>query len=258
MDEPEMSGRERRLMAAAEWDGSVYLTVDLEPTEPENGGLFRRIDGTEPRWERVTGWKWSTPNPDTARPWFGMRGLTAIDDTLLGAREQPGTVDRVDPGASAGKQVTTDYDVRSGLLDAWDADAGNRGGMSIIAYNDMVPIQHPASGEPAVLIPLGTRHPQGGRLRNTNELGASAWYLVRYDEGDYGLGRVFDPDHPLPNRGNGGLRATRTIRPSPFPEEEGRVWYFAGFDAFGGPSHLNTAWVYKGVLPKEYTQESQP
>jgi hypothetical protein len=51
---------------------------------------------------------------------------------------------------------------------------------------------------------------------------------------------VFDPDHPLPNRASGGLRATRTIRPSPFPEEKGRVWYFAGFDAFGGPSHLNT------------------
>jgi hypothetical protein len=86
-------------------------------------------------------------------------------------------------------------------------------------------------------------------MRQPNELGASAWYLVRYGPAEYGLGRVFDPAHPIPNRESGGLRATRTIRPSPFPEEAGRVWYFAGFDAFGGPSHLNTAWIYRGELP---------
>lgn len=237
-------------MAAAEWDGCVYLTVDLEPTQPENGGLFRRIDGPAPSWERVAGWKWSTPNPDTARPWFGMRGLTNIGDSLLGAREQPGTIDLVLPDAPQGEQVTLDYDVRSALIDAWPSPGG-QGGMTIIAYNDMVPITHPQTGEPAVLIPLGTRHPDGGRMYggNTNELGASAWYLVRYGKGNYGIGQISDPDHPIPNPSSGGLRATRTIRPSPFPGEQGRVWYFGGFDAFGGPSHLNTGWVYRGELP---------
>jgi hypothetical protein len=101
------------------------------------------------------------------------------------------------------------------------------------------------------LISLGTRHAKGGRLRGPNRLGASAWYLVRYGKDDYGLGRVFDPAHPIPNRESGGLRATRTIRPSPFPEEADRVWYFAGFDAFGGPSHLHTAWVYRAELPQK-------
>ena len=120
--------------------------------------------------------------------------------------------------------------------------------MALIAYNDMLPVTHPVTGGLVHLIPLGTRHPKGGRFRDPNELGASAWYLVRYGEGDYGLGRVFDPSRPIPNRRSGGLRATRTIRASPFPEEAGRAWYFAGFDAFGGPSHLNTAWIYRGLV----------
>lgn|GEM_PF-3918860 len=250
VDEPEIAGRERRLMAMAELDGTFYLTVDLEPTEPENGGLFRRIDGPEPKWERVSGWKWSTPNPDTPRPWFGLRGLTNVDGVLLGAREQPGTMDRIDPGAE-GDKVIVDYDVRSGWLDAWPFPPESGGPMTIIAYNDMVPARHPTTGDSIALIPLGTRHPEGGRMYGggTNELGASAWYLVRYGEGDYGIGQISDPAHPIPNRSSGGLRATRTIRPSPFPEEQGRVWYFGGFDAFGGPSHLHTGWVYRGELP---------
>ncbi len=240
--EPEWSGRKRRFMAAAQAEGEVFLTVDLEPTQPENGGLFRRVDGPAPKWERLTGWTWSHPNPETPRPWFGMRGLTALSDgTLLGAREHPGAIDRIDPRRPSGKRRTTEYDVRSALLDLWNVPEGTRRGMALIAYNDMLPVIHPETGRPVHLISLGTRHAEGGILRNPNELGASAWYLVRYGEGDYGLGRVFDPAHPLPNRESGGLRATRTIRPSPFPEEAGRVWYFAGFDAFGGPSHLNTA-----------------
>jgi hypothetical protein len=253
-NEPELSGRERRLMAMAELGGALYLTVDLEPTEPENGGLFRRIDGLEPRWERVAGWTWSTPNPDTPRPWFGLRGLTNVDGVLLGAREQPGTMDRIYPEAE-GEKVVVDYDVRSGLLDTWPFTPKSGGAMTIIAYNDMFPARHPQTGGSIALIPLGTRHPQGGRMYgDTNELGASAWYLVRYGEGDYGIGRIFDPAHPIPNRSSGGLRATRTIRPSPFPEETGRVWYFGGFDAFGGPSHLNTGWVYRGELADKEIQ----
>ena len=246
---PEWAGRKRRFMAAAEAGESVYVTVDLEPTTPENGGLFRRIDGPQPTWERVTGWKWSHPNPDIQRPWFGMRGLTALPDgTLLGAREHPGAIDRIDPRLPVGKRLVTEFDVRSALMDLWKIPDGGRGGMALIAYNDMLPIQHPVTGKLVHLIALGTRHPRGGAFRYPNELGASAWYLVRYGQADYGLGRVFDPAHPIPNRESGGLRATRTIRPSPFPDEAGRVWYFAGFDAFGGPSHLNTAWVYRGEL----------
>ena len=109
---PEWAGRQRRFMAAAEVDGSIYITVDLEPTEPENGGLFRRLDGPDPKWERVTGWKWSHPNPDTPRPWFGMRGLTAVPNgNLLGAREHPGAIDRIDPSQPSGQRRVVEFDV---------------------------------------------------------------------------------------------------------------------------------------------------
>ncbi|MEM8953837.1 MAG: sulfatase-like hydrolase/transferase [Verrucomicrobiota bacterium] len=241
--EPELSGRDRRFMGAAEVDGTVYITIDLEPTNPENGGLFKRIDGENPRWERVTGWQWSHPNPHHLRPWFGMRGLTALGDgTLLGAREHPGAIDRIHPDAPAKERNTVEFDVRSALLDTWDHPPENPGGMAIIAYNDMLPLTHPTTGQETHLISLGTRHPEGGTLRDPNPLGASAWYLVRYNATQYGLGRI-------PHPGDGTLRATRTICASPFPEEKNRVWYFAGFDAFGGPSHLNTAWIARGELP---------
>ncbi|MEM7146797.1 MAG: sulfatase-like hydrolase/transferase [Verrucomicrobiota bacterium] len=241
--EPELSGRERRFMAAAKVDDTVYITIDLEPTNPENGGLFKRIDGENPRWERVTGWQWSHPNPHHLRPWFGMRGLTALGDgTLLGAREHPGAIDRIHPNAPAKKRNTVEFDVRSALLDTWNHPPENPGGMAIIAYNDMLPLTHPTTGQETHLISLGTRHPEGGTLRDPNPLGASAWYLVRYNATQYGLGRI-------PHPGDGTLRATRTICASPFPEEKNRVWYFAGFDAFGGPSHLNTAWIARGEMP---------
>jgi hypothetical protein len=45
----------------------------------------------------------------------------------------------------------------------------------------------------------------------------------------------------------GGLRAVRTIIESPFAEERGKVWYFAGHGAERKLLH-NTAWIYKGTL----------
>jgi hypothetical protein len=232
-------------MAGAELDGAVYLTVDLEATQPDNGGLFRRIDGPEPRWERVTGWKWSYPDPDRAsRPWFGMRGLTAFEGQLFGARENPGTIDRLIPAAPPGERVITDYDVRSALLEKWPFPEGSGGGTTIIAYNDMLPARHPGTGQDVLISGIWAGHPERG-----SEVANSSWYLVRYGPGDFGLGRIFDPARPLPNAASGGLRGCRTIRPSPFPEEAGRVWYFGGFDAAGGPTHLHTGWVYRGELP---------
>jgi hypothetical protein len=47
-------------------------------------------------------------------------------------------------------------------------------------------------------------------------------------------------------------RGCRSIRPSPFPEESGCVWYFCGFDqnAAGGIGATGpTAWTYQGTLP---------
>ena len=139
-----MGGSRAAIHGGCRMDGSIYITVDLEPTEPENGGLFRRLDGPDPKWERVTGWKWSHPNPDTPRPWFGMRGLTALPDgNLLGAREHPGAIDRIDPSQPSGQRHVVEFDVRSALMDLWQVPNDGRGGMALIAYNDMLPVRHP-------------------------------------------------------------------------------------------------------------------
>ena len=46
------------------------------------------------------------------------------------------------------------------------------------------------------------------------------------------------------------LAGCRDIEPSPFPGEQGRVFYFCGYDGGAGPSH-NTVWVYKGTIKEK-------
>jgi hypothetical protein len=49
-----------------------------------------------------------------------------------------------------------------------------------------------------------------------------------------------------------GLWAVRTIVPSPFPEECGRVLYLGGADAGNDtPTWHNTAWIYRATRPDE-------
>jgi len=50
-------------------------------------------------------------------------------------------------------------------------------------------------------------------------------------------------------RARGGLRGTRAIVVSPFAEDRARVFYFGGFDAYGGP-HQDTAWIYRAAAPE--------
>lgn len=100
---------------------------------------------------------------------------------------------------------------------------------TLSSYNDMPEIPHPATGRPVRFIGLGLEHPLGYSTQEGN----SAYYLLRHLDATYEWGRVFDPAEPLPNNDadEHGLRATRAVRLSPFPEDAGRVLYFSGFDA---------------------------
>jgi hypothetical protein len=103
----------------------------------------------------------------------------------------------------------------------------------------------PASGG------LPERFKQLDRNGEGNEIGKSSWYLVRYADGQYRYGRIWDENKPLTNS-QYGLRGCRSIRPSPFPEEAGHVWYFCGFDQTGARGAGATgpaAWIYKATLP---------
>jgi len=242
---PELADRRHRFISATDANGDIYVTVPIDDTDSENGGLFKRVDGRQPRWERVGAW----PLPDLipARSTFacGLRGLTtanAPDGThgvLIGAAEDYHTIWRFDP--ADGYRPERELDVRDHFTRLW-GDAPRR--PVIVAYNDMTPAKDPATGKPCHLLGLWVTHPDG----EGSELGNSSWYLVRSAGGAYTHGRIFDPTHPRTGAPY-GLRGCRSILPSPFPEERDRVWYFAGFDQTG-QAWGNHAWIYKGTLSK--------
>jgi hypothetical protein len=147
-----------------------------------------------------------------------------------------------------GHSITEELDIKGFLGDEWNGGA-RLTGPSLSAYNDMPEVIHPGTGKPVNLIGLANEHPAG---RGTPET-SSSYYLVRHRDATYEWGRIFDPAFPLPNPVGDGLRATRAVCLSPFPEDRGRVVFFGGFDAGGGDPNLfhNTAWLYRAELPDE-------
>ncbi|GEM_PF-248066 len=241
-EEPELAGT-GRVMCMAEANGVLYAAAGIHDEDPAMGGLYRRIDGKAPRWERV--WQWPIFRREDANEGEIMRGLTAVPapeggshEVLVGTCNFPGVVYRIDP--EKGHEVATELDIRAYFARSWEVPSLQ--GACLSAYNRLVPAIDPDTGETVHLIGVWVNHPAG---RQT-DLGLSAWYLVRHADGTYAHGRVFAPGAPL-NHAERGLEATRTLEVSPFPEDEGRVLYAGGFDCAKKDSH-NTAWIYRGVL----------
>jgi len=243
-EEPELAGRLARIMSVGRANGDAYLAVDITPDQPKNGGLFRRVDGPQPRWEWLGEWGQRVQHRGVA--W--VRGLTAIPDPanpgkewLLCSREVDGVIEIIDPQRNHEPRV--EFDLRKhfgGLVGARDGQRFT----TLFAYNEMTPAVHPDTGERALLIGGGIMP----GLPGDDARAKGAWYLVRHADGRYGTGQIFDPS-VVPSA-LGGLRSVRTICVSPFPEDAGRVLYFGGFDAAQGP-HRDTAWIYKGTLKEK-------
>jgi len=252
-----------RFLGAAEANGVIHTSLAIDSRKDsqaaENGapiekrcGIFRRIDGSAARWEWVRVKEWfGESGGDVSRVGY-LCGLTAAPDpkdasrqVLLCAIHERGSarIEQLDP--RRGYQAT----VYSNVSDQLDRAFSQRVPVSRIAYNDMTPTTDPATGCAVHLI-SGWFKPAG--REETGELAKSAWYLTVAADGKAQLARVFDPAHPLTDA-EFGLRCTRSIRPSPFPEEAGRVWYFCGFDQTpvsgrGTAAKGDTAWIYKGTL----------
>jgi hypothetical protein len=254
---PELEGLVGNFLCAAEANGVAHFGVAYGPIASnermtserpvKDHGLFRRVDGPNACWEWVPIKEWEDPQqPGRSLRTAQLRGLTAAPDgtgevLLVAWDTRDAVIERIDPRSNY--KTTVELDVRDYFQKAW----GRRVGVSSFAYNDMLPVTHPETGEKAHLIGLWLVHPDG----EGNELGKSSWYLVRYADGTYRYQRIWDEKNPLTNA-QYGLRGCRSIRPSPFPEEAGRVWYFCGFDqtgALGGGARGETAWIYKAVLP---------
>ncbi|MEM9281585.1 MAG: sulfatase-like hydrolase/transferase [Verrucomicrobiota bacterium] len=239
--EPELAGRLARIMSWVVMNNQLYLAVDITPDAPGNGGLFRRVDGPDPKWEWLGEWGSRTSHVGIAwiRGMAAIRGAEGPESRLiLASRETDGVIERVDPSGSPPAR-TVEFDFKRHFKKVLEVSADHQIG-SIIAYNEMTPATHPDTGESVRFLTGGARAFLPGSGQRVD---AEALILVRHEDGSYAT--VLVP----PVAGEASLRAVRTIVASPFPEESGRVWYLGGFDAAQGP-HEDTAWIYRGEVPK--------
>ncbi len=237
----------QRIPSLAEANGELYASLEMDPQKPGSGGVFRRRDGPQPRWEHFAEWEHEGATAETRighKQDRQMRGLSAVPDPshrgremLLGGRTFNGHILRV--GAASEGGVRVEFDTKEYFRRAFGSP---RAQVHQLAANGFLPVIHPDPGERLDLVGLWVAHPDGA----DTEQGNSAWYLVRHADGSYVHGRVWTPDDAVPNKG------VRTICVSPFPQDRGRVLYFGGFDsglATSAEEFGYTAWIYKGTLP---------
>lgn len=241
-------------MGFAEANGDLYASCAVQRAAPEKGGVYRRVDGPEPRWEQV----YRFPEYDAVG--FDdegrmLRGLTAVPDpagggheVLIGFRYFPvPVIERIDP--ARGHAVTVELNLREFFGRAWFG-AGTYAGPIRCAYNGFVPMPGPASGETVHVAGLQIYHPLFPEVPHNG-----SFYLARRRDGTYDWGEIGDPALSVP--AGRSLDATRTICPSPFPEDPaGRVFYFGGYD--GAFVDNRTAWVYRAELPVTRVRKSGP
>ena len=229
-----------RVVAFAKCNRVLYAACGLRRTrEGVTGGLYRRINGPQPRWECVYRWPWPQRRGGADEALL-MRGLTAVPapdgdgEVLLGSRAKPGLIERIDPRSN--HAVTVDLDIRDHFAKTWTLPVYNRAALS--AYNTITTWTDPRSGKQVHLIGVAVVHPTLATTPPHN----GAWYLIRHSAGNYSTGYIYDPAHPLPS--GTSLRGTRALHPSPFDSSV----IFAGGGDIGKQISLNTAWIYRGTL----------
>jgi hypothetical protein len=245
---PELSVKDgRRFLSSATAKGELYVGLMPKHSLRKIGGMYHRIDGINPQWECVYEWKthllsWTS----------GMRGLTAVPDpmggnheVLLGVREIPGVIERIDPFNDY--SVTIELDIREYFESCIGSIEYPKSYIYFIirnslyaAYNDMCVIRNPTNNQSIYLFGVFIRFSDSLLPPNNG-----AWYLIRDENGSYTHGYVYDYDYPVVE--GDWLRAPRTIIKSPFPEEKDACLYFGGYDSGGQPKH-NKAWIYKGIF----------
>jgi acetyl esterase/lipase len=239
--QPELSGMVERPVCAAEANGVVYTQFAVPPDVQlaEAGGLYRRVDGTEPRWERVEVPAWRDPrNPAHTTRTGAMRGLTSIPgpegDSLVFSWKEPNyTIERLTPSRTS-PMPAVEINVFDYLRALWGSEPVDH---LITGYNEFTPARQPDTGEQAHLIGL-LAVPRDRNVRD-----GSSWLLVRRADGSY-----LHTSIPRGETDELGLGGMRSICASPFAEDKGRVFYFGGFDMINIRNPGNHAWIFKGTL----------
>jgi Ca2+-binding EF-hand superfamily protein len=153
--EPELTGV-GRIMAFAECNGDLYASCCIFDDSPLSGGIFRRIDGPQPRWEQVYRWKeYNTLVWDDEQRM--IRGLTAVPDpntpgkqVLIGFRFFPEPIiERIDP--QQGHKATVDLPLNDFFGRAFFG-GGRYAGTIRAAYNPFTPYTDPRTGQTAFML----------------------------------------------------------------------------------------------------------
>lgn len=227
-----------------EANGFLYAACSLtQPTagSPVAGGIYVRRDNG-PNWRLVYRWPTSTPVPLAGEDQRRFAGLSVVPEphgadrwVLIGARANPGLIERIDPGE--GHAVTVELDVHEFLARTWGNEAVRRSSVAI-AYTGFMPAQHPVTREAVHLIGLWVEDPATPPSQHSG-----SHFLIRHFDATYELAEIpyLGPSTP-PER---GLRATRCIAASPFVEDGGRSLYFGGYDVVQDVAH-DTAWILRG------------
>ena len=223
---PELGPVSIRPMSFAEANGRLYVSIGSR--------IYRRTDGLKPRWLKVY-------SNNTQEHWElgGIRGLTTIPspggqgESLLFSHTN--RIIRLDP--KNGHRARVELWLGSFLGRSWGRSV--TGGI-IAAYNDMLPITNPLTGETVHIIGVQGRVSSGTTFHGWYPGGS---YILRDADGRYRLKEVDGRWRP----GKSKLVSTRTYTVSPFPEEEGKVVYLGGFDANFRAAH-NTAWIFRAPI----------
>jgi len=184
----------------------------------------------------------------------GIRGLTAIPnpngegDSLWfmwsASANTQGCIYRLDPDGQGGYDRTEEICLKDLVVDYFGGHPAYFVGG---AFNNMLPVVDPATGEAAYILgvyayigghefPLWMGRPEGGFY-------AGALYAVRDKQGNYRLSEVDGPRDGV----NSPLVAARAYTVSPFAQDAQEAVYFGGFVGDFGPSP-ETAWVFRSSI----------
>jgi hypothetical protein len=230
-----------RVMGFCDCNGILYAATSRH--------IYQRTDGVAPKWKDIYFCEKEVPS-------VGIRGLTAVPkpggkgEVLWFAASRK--VRRLDPAADF--KETNELDMPVFLMEK----LGVKTTFALSAYNELMSFTMPGTGEKLGIFGFACSHPAAvvnshpsikarAQMKENAQVLASGngRYVIRHAKGadlTYEVAEITDPREPQ-------LVATRSIVVSPFPEDQSRVLYFAGYDCNSVPSH-NTAWIYRGELPR--------
>ena len=229
-----------RLHASAELDGADVTAIAIAnrvayaAVKGSNAGLYQRIDGLAPRWQRIT---------DTEVVGLDRGEVTAMSavadpagaghEVLLLAHAQSGRVVRIDPQNGFGRSL--EVDLGAAFAEVWK---GNQRAVDF-GGNAFVALTHPETADQVHAIGLRVRHPLAGQAPHNG-----AWYVLRQSDASYSYGMSYDYRNP-PSPGV-SLGSVRAVAASPFVNDRAGAVYFAGFDAEAGDR--DSGWIQRGKM----------